>query len=182
MTAPQLRRRAAHRRGATLVEVALLLGIFLMFLFGIFEYGRYLMVLHVATNAARDGARYASVNVARASDFNTTDAGLSDSLGNPLISIEEFTRQRMGGLDRMLGDDFSVSVFACENAPMYADPPVFTPKLATAELPDPHWNSAQFTERIAVQIHGNYRPLLPTFLLMPDTIEVRITAAITSEG
>ena len=168
--------RPARRRGATLVEVALLLGIFLLFLFGIFEYGRYLMVLHVATNAARDGARYASVNVARDGNFDTAGAPLNDSLGDPLVAIEEYTRRRMGGLDGMLAG-FDVAVFPCDNAKMYEDPPRFEPKGGGAA-----WNAAQFTERIAVRITGKYRPVLPTFLFMDDEVEVRITAAMTSEG
>lgn len=176
MLTPRPGPRATRRRGATLVEVALLLAIFLLFLFGIYEYGRYLMVLHVATNAARDGARYASVNVARDGNFDTAGAGLNDSLGRPLVSIEVFTRQRMGGLDGMLAD-FDVAVFACDNAAMYENPPRLVPKGGGAA-----WNAAQFTERIAVRITGKYRPVLPTFLLMADEIDVRVTAAMTSEG
>ena len=63
-----LRRRAARRRGMTIVESALVLSVFLMLLFGLFEYCRFLMVLHLTNNAARDGARYAVVNVNCPSD------------------------------------------------------------------------------------------------------------------
>ena len=58
-----LLRRANRRRGMTLVESTLVLMVFLMLLFGIFEYCRFLMVLHITNNAARDGARYAVVNL-----------------------------------------------------------------------------------------------------------------------
>jgi hypothetical protein len=56
-------RRPAPRRGATTVEFALVCTVFFLFLFGVFEYCRYLVVLQTATNTARDAARFASVNV-----------------------------------------------------------------------------------------------------------------------
>src|SRR4051794_9788125 len=45
------------RKGATLVEFAIVLPVFLMFVFGMIEYGRMVMVQQVITNAAREGAR-----------------------------------------------------------------------------------------------------------------------------
>ena len=50
-----LARHRTHRRGMTIVETTLALGLFLLLLFGLFEYCRFLMVLHVTNNAARDG-------------------------------------------------------------------------------------------------------------------------------
>ena len=56
-------RRPAHpRRGVTLVETAFVLNIFLLLMFGLFEYGRYIMQGQLLINAAREGARYATVN------------------------------------------------------------------------------------------------------------------------
>ena len=43
----------SRRRGMTVVESALVLSVFLLLLFGIFEYRRFLLVLHVTNNAAR---------------------------------------------------------------------------------------------------------------------------------
>src|SRR5687768_11098849 len=91
-----IRRKTRARRGATLVEVALTLGLFCLFMFGVFEYGRYLLVLQIATNAARDGARYASVNVREEYNFDTTGAA-----GKP--SIKEYVGWRMAGTSGMLG-------------------------------------------------------------------------------
>ena len=51
-----------RRRGATAVETALVLMPLLMFLFGIFEYGRLLMDWNLLDNAAREGCRYALAN------------------------------------------------------------------------------------------------------------------------
>lgn len=47
------------RRGAALVEMAIVLPIFLMVSFGIIEFGRAMMVANMVTNSAREGARMA---------------------------------------------------------------------------------------------------------------------------
>ena len=39
-----------------------------------------------------------------------------------------------------------------------------------------------FTERVAVTIKGDYKPLLPTFLLMPKNIPINITAMMAGES
>jgi Flp pilus assembly protein TadG len=45
------------RRGASLVEFALVAPVFILFVMGIIELGRVLMVQHLLTNAARQGCR-----------------------------------------------------------------------------------------------------------------------------
>jgi Flp pilus assembly protein TadG len=52
-------RSLRNRRGGAAVEAALVLPMIVMFLFGVLEYGRYIMTLQVMTNAAREGARFA---------------------------------------------------------------------------------------------------------------------------
>jgi Flp pilus assembly protein TadG len=50
-----------HRRSAAaLVEAAIVMNIFLLFIFGIMEFGHYVMVRQLMDDAARDGARMAS--------------------------------------------------------------------------------------------------------------------------
>src|SRR5438445_13167700 len=51
-----------RRWGATAVETALVMIPLIMFVFGVFEYGRLLMDWNVLNNAAREGCRYALVN------------------------------------------------------------------------------------------------------------------------
>jgi Flp pilus assembly protein TadG len=53
------RKRIDRRPAATLVETAMVISIFLMVLFGIFEYGRFVMTRGLMENAAREGARWA---------------------------------------------------------------------------------------------------------------------------
>jgi len=61
-----VRRSTTHsddqRRGAALVEMALVLPIFLTVVFGIVEFGRAMMVSQMITNSAREGARMAVIS------------------------------------------------------------------------------------------------------------------------
>ena len=50
-------RRSFLRRGAAVVELALVSPIFFVLIFGTIEYGRYVMVQQMLVNAAREGAR-----------------------------------------------------------------------------------------------------------------------------
>jgi len=162
-----------RRGGMTLVESALLLSLFLMFLFGIFEYARYLFLTQITTNAARTGARYACVNVDKPDNFDTVDAGTVPSIRQQVINS-------MGGTDKMM-ENFTVSVFPVDPTPMYQDPPVIGPKAGFTS-----WKQATFTERIAVRISGDYRPILPGFVFFitggTGTIPIQLTACAGSEG
>src|SRR6478752_6941725 len=56
-----LQPKAGRRAGATTVEFAFVAALLFLMLFGILEYGRFLFVYHLTTNAARDAARFAVV-------------------------------------------------------------------------------------------------------------------------
>jgi Flp pilus assembly protein TadG len=55
-------RHRFRRRGASIVETALVLNVCLMFLLGLFDFSRVIMMRQLVTNAAREGCRYAVVN------------------------------------------------------------------------------------------------------------------------
>lgn len=78
--------RKSHRdrSGSTLVELAIVVSLFFLFLFGVIEYARLVFVRQVVMNAAREGARYAVVNVADTTMVNDTIA---------------YVKTRMCGLD-----------------------------------------------------------------------------------
>ena len=96
-----LRAIRGRRRGMTTVETVLVMLVFAMMMFGIFEYCRFLLVMHVTHNAARDGAHYAAVNLSKPTNFDTVD--YTDASGIVHPSIQRYTRQRLGGVDRQLG-------------------------------------------------------------------------------
>ena len=56
----------SRRRGATIVQTALVLNVCLMFLLGLFDFSRVIMMRQLVTNAAREGCRYAVVNTSTA--------------------------------------------------------------------------------------------------------------------
>jgi hypothetical protein len=184
--------RRRTRRGMTAVESALVLSAFLMLLFGMFEYCRFLLVLHVTNNAARDGARYAAVNLDKPSNFPSTD--FTDSAGKVYPSVQRYTRERMGGVNRNI-DGFRVAVFSVDPDGLLLTPAVVRPKSSSTGSPktypdpfatnDPNavpWNQCPFPDRLAVTIDGYYHPFLPAFLMMPDEIHINITAMTTGEG
>ena len=61
MRAVRSRKVRRTRRGATVVETAVVLNLMLLLLLGVFEYGRLVMIRQLMLNAAREGARMAVV-------------------------------------------------------------------------------------------------------------------------
>jgi Flp pilus assembly protein TadG len=165
------RMRPGRRSGATTVEVAVVLSVFLMFLFGIFEYCRYLMAIQVTTNAARDGARYAVVNMGKGASFATTD--YSDGV-TTYPSIQAYVTSKMAGMNGMI-DGYSATVFSCDSFYLNQATPTIVAKTGP-------WNAAQFGERIAVRIQGNYSTILPNFLMMGAVIPINVVVTMGSEG
>jgi len=53
------KKHTKNRRGTAVVEMALVFPIFMLLVLGIVEFGRFLMVGQLLTNAAREGARMA---------------------------------------------------------------------------------------------------------------------------
>lgn len=81
-----------RRRGAALVEMALVLPIFLTVTLGIIEFGRAMMVSQLVTNAAREGARIGSLD------------------GSTNSEIEEEIRNFLQGSANVATGDVSVTI------------------------------------------------------------------------
>ena len=182
--------RALRRRGgATTVEVSVVISVFLLFLFGIFEYCRFIFFMHVSTNAARDGARYAVVNVDKPTDFDNVDTVYG---GTTYLSIKNYVEQRIASNGKMI-TGYNVEVFPCDQSQLSQTLPIVARKPAGSYPTAPRnpapgytgelaWNVASFGERIAVRITGTYRPILPNFLLMKLTYNMDIIVTANSEG
>ncbi len=156
-----------QRRGATAVEMGFVLSIALLFLFGLLEYVRYLMVLHTANNAAREGVRYAVVH--------TGD-------GTTQAQVLAVVSDRMGGVDSQI-QGYNATVFCADPSGIYNSstgtaiyPPTVQP------LANSSWNSATYGSPIVVQITGTYNPILPTFLFMGANLSIHVTAMMNSEA
>lgn len=78
----RLLRTNRDRRGAALVEMALVLPIFMAVVLGIVEFGRAMMVGQMVTNAAREATRLAIIDGSTNSAVETwVDDFLSDAVG-----------------------------------------------------------------------------------------------------
>jgi Flp pilus assembly protein TadG len=79
----------ASQKGVAMVETAIILSLFLMLIFGVFEAGRFMNTQQVLTNAAREGARLAIAPLSGtntlASDSEIT-ARVNDFLASAAIS------------------------------------------------------------------------------------------------
>jgi Flp pilus assembly protein TadG len=81
------------RRGAAAVEFAVVAPIFFLFLIGILEFGRLMMILGVVTNASRSGARAGAVTVGdydsiiSAVNSTVTRGGVSLGSETPIVKV-----------------------------------------------------------------------------------------------
>jgi hypothetical protein len=60
-----------NRRGAAVVEFAVVAPVFFLLIFGMIEFGQAIMIQQMMTNAAREGARYAVLDGSTSSDAKT---------------------------------------------------------------------------------------------------------------
>jgi len=152
--------RKPARRGLSLVETAIVSSVFFMFIFGILEYGRYVMVRNVLENAAREGARFAVVH--------TYDKTTAD--------VREVVMKALAGTGYQL-DGFNPEV----NIKVCKVDSAGNPVLDGSGQPV-SWTEAAYGEGIGVFITGNYRPVLPVFLFMGETIPLNIRCSMSSEA
>ena len=141
------------RRAATIVESALVISIALLFLFGLFEYGRLIFLIQTAENAAREGARYA---VARTAD------------GTTQTDIQYYVTDMMAGRQSELAG-FAIDV-------LNVDP------TTGATITGSNWNDAPFGGAILVRVRGTYSPIIPSFLQLPTTLQIQATSMMSSEA
>ena len=81
------RSRRQRTRGQSLVEFALVLPVFLLMLFGLIDGARYVFVSNALSNAAREGARKASVEASWIQKANTS----CGTIGGPVCPADAAT-------------------------------------------------------------------------------------------
>ncbi len=79
------------RRGAVTVEMALVLPIFTMLVFGIIEFGRGFMIMQLVTNAAREGCRRAIIDGSTNNDVSSYVQTFMQTSGNVPTSATAVT-------------------------------------------------------------------------------------------
>jgi Flp pilus assembly protein TadG len=142
-----------RRRAATVVEAAFVISIMLLFMFGIFEYCRFIFLLQVCENSAREGARFA---VARTGDGTTT------------ADVVNFVNSKMSGRQSDLAG-YTVTVQNVDPA-------------TGVMIPNSNWNDAPFAGAIMVRVSGTYTPMMPSFLKTQTSIQIRATSMMSSEA
>lgn len=157
-----MRQKARKKsRGAVLVEAGLVLPIIFMFLFGVFEYGRYAMVVQQYANAAREGTRWALANTQ-----TTSIAGQV----NWTSTTEATTKAKQKVTDMLPGA-------ALQNQQVQ----VYRSNSAGTDIGG-GWTSAKFGEYICVRITGNFQLATPALIGLPTSIPMDIRSAMRSEA
>jgi Flp pilus assembly protein TadG len=151
------RRREDSRRGTALVQTAITLPMMLLFLWGIFEYSRYVMMLQVLNNAAREGCRYAVMH---------TDQVVIDGVtyGNADTDVTNLVTNCLGGLSLT---SQAISVYGSD---------------AQGNSNGVTWQNTQAGQSITVKITGSIKTLLPTFLHMPSQFSITAESVMRSEA
>jgi Flp pilus assembly protein TadG len=150
------RKRQGVRRGAAVVETALVLPLMLLFLFGIMEYGRYILCLQVVTNAARDGCRYAVTHTQPVTLAGTTTGNATSDVTNQVTKF-------LGG--QQLSSQ-SVQVYQSDSQGNNIGA----------------WNGATPGQYVCVQITGTFQVTVPKLLSFPGSITVQTKTVMICEG
>jgi Flp pilus assembly protein TadG len=173
-----IQRQRQRRKGATTVEFAVVAIMLFMMLFGIFEYGRFLFVYHLTTNAARDAARFACVHTSGGT-MAGEPATISTSDVVTVWQTGMFNGQQYGtgmcGMENQI-TGWTVNVFAVTDTNLYASPPNLNPTQGVA------WTSAAFHQQIAVQVTGTYKPVVPNLIGMNSSVPFTVTVLMGSEA
>jgi Flp pilus assembly protein TadG len=149
------------RRGLALVESAAVISIAFLMIFGIFEYGRFLMVANVMEHAAREGARYAVLQ----SSLNPSPGSQSQTayVNQVKANIIQRVKDKMGPAQHQISN-LQITVTALDQT-------------TGADAGD--WDDAKHTQPVAVRITGTYKPV--TFII-DRNVPVRAQASMGSEA
>lgn len=148
--------RGSARRGASVVEAAVVLPFVILLLFGILEYGRFVMMQQQMNDAAREGARYAATHTAALVLDGST-------YGNTTGDVVNAISQRLAGL-QLQGQ--TIEVFHSDdlgnNIGVWSDTPA--------------------GERICVRIAGQFPVVANGLLFLPSTLPVQARVMMRSEA
>lgn len=111
-----------NRRGAAVVEFAFVAPVFFLFVFGMIEYGRMVMVQQVITNASREGARIGVLDGSTTSDVTTA---VTTYLTNSSISGATVTVNPSPPSNAGFGQPVTVTVSVSFNQVSWLPTPMF---------------------------------------------------------
>ncbi|MCI0455362.1 MAG: pilus assembly protein [Gemmataceae bacterium] len=229
LRAPCRAGKLAGRHGAALVETAAVLIVFLLLLFGVLEYCRFLFMRELIANAAREGARFAVVRTVGPTIESDTRAHVlkfmngfegkvknftiqvyhGDTKGEKVYSYDPATNSTYGyqsdATGKYLEDASKAKYYFASDATgtyvldgsmkVYLNIDSATGGVTGANASQ--WssftsshqikgvdsaNNALFAEYIVVQIDCDYEPILPTLLLLNNTIHLRVRGVMSCEA
>ncbi len=146
----------ARRRGSVSVELGLVLPVVMLFIMGLFEYGRYLTTAQLFNNAAREGARYAVTHLQPVTIGSTTYGNATSDVTNAALAVT-------AGI-----------TLSGQNIQVYASDGVGN-NVGT-------WTNAQPGQSVTVQITGNYQVAVAAFLGLPSTIPINARSTMDAEA
>jgi Flp pilus assembly protein TadG len=144
------------RRGSVTVETALVLPLVLLFILGLFEYGRYEMTVQLFNNAAREGVRYAITHLQPVTLGGTTYGNATSDVTNIVTGV----------LPNISLSGQTIQVYASDD---------IGTNLGT-------WTNAQLGQSVTVKITGNYQVAVMAFLNLPSTLPVTAQATMNIEA
>lgn len=111
-----------YRRGAAVVEFAVVAPVFFLFVFGMIEYGRLVMVQQVLTNASREGARMGILDNSTTSEVT---AAVDSYLANSTIAGATVTVTPSPPSSAGYGEPVTVTVHVPFNQVSWLPSPMF---------------------------------------------------------
>jgi hypothetical protein len=170
-------RNPAHtgrRHAAVTVEFALMCILLLLFMYAIFEYGRFLLFRHLIDNAAREGARQAAVNCGFQQVPNSNPPVYQPQ--NPALTtlniqttvVDYLASQPLnnaGGSPIQPGDVQVYLLDANEN-----------------QIQGSTFNQATFGQAVVVRVNCTFEPILPGLGFLLQTTPINVTCIMRSEG
>ncbi len=138
------------------VELGLVLPVVMLFIMGLFEYGRFLMTAQLFNNAAREGARYAVTHLQPVTIGSTTYGNATSDVMNAALTVT-------AGIT-LSGQN--VQVFASDGVGNNVGV----------------WTGAQPGQSVTVQITGNYQVAVAAFLGLPSTIPINAKSTMDAEA
>jgi Flp pilus assembly protein TadG len=148
--------------------------VLVLFMFAIFEYGRFLMVRQLLDNAAREGARMAAVQGGFI--YNPTTQTFQPQ-PTTQGTIQSFVISRLVGqplLNRSGGplQPTDVNLYRADE----------TTGLPATDQIGPLWTNATFGDPIAVSITCQYQPMLPGWGLLTNPTPITFICMMRSEA
>jgi hypothetical protein len=132
----------------------------------------------MATNAARDAARFAVVHTSGGTmpgePATVTTADVQEVWRSGMFNNTMYGSGMVGMENQISG--YTVNVFAVPDASLYATPP------DVSAAGKPAWNSAGFHQQIAVQVTGTYKPVIANLIGLNSNVPFSITVLMASEA